>query len=267
MNHFRLVIILLVVSPLLGGQLQAKEIVQLKGKNAAFVARVVAPGECSLAATKQIANIYLKRFEGLPVVRVVITTDEDTGFDLAGKGMTDVTFSQWQSLFQKRERATREGTCAEVVKLGPRATLRFVNRTGQPKGEEVRLRGSSSVFHWRVGNMDLELLSVGFTDVSVPHKAVAVSLFAETQQAFGKSEVERIIRYFHSLLKVSDLSVGLRNDGWFLSSPEYPWVNPFDVVRGLPSWDAFHSGPEAYCAYRAQRKRLCSMDVGHVVAP
>lgn len=243
-------------------QAWAKPVKTLRGNNAVMVAETVPSGSCTLSSVKRLATQYLNENSGAEVLWVGIFTDKDVASDVAmGKGRSETTFQQWRNLYTERNASTRGQVCAELVRIGNRASLRFLGKSGKTVDVPITTPGA---FHWEVDGHSLELVHVGFAEVYSGKPQLQTHLYFKSKQKVDLKLGRQLTRRLSATLKGVVLVAHVREDDWFLSSSVYPWVNPFVPDSALPTWEAYKAGAELYCE-TATGPKPCMEHVGALV--
>ena len=159
------------------------------------------------------------------------------------QGGVDLTYEQWERLGNRQRRTC--GPALHLLKIGSGIAIRSVDTEGQVTQTVIE---GPDPFIFRAGGRSYRVLHVylrtgtGEPLVGEP----AISWFLQTNDGSDAGACEAAFEYLHRLAAASIVSVGLRNDSWFLTSGAFPICYPFDA--SVPGSRAeFRKLPEAVC--------------------
>jgi hypothetical protein len=192
----------------------------------------------------RLSEEFIRKNRGKRVARLLIVTDRsDAGRFQFGKGQFHTTYHQWLQFFSTLSQQFRPQ--AEILQLGSSAAFRI--RNGDGTIEQTSLKGSN-VFRFVIRGVPLELLHVSVQPAPVSRHRFRLNLFFRAERRLGKSEMENLVPRIHALIRLPQIAISVRPDGWFIGSPDYPWANPFDGTVTPPTWEQYSGTVELYCS-------------------
>ena len=180
----------------------------------------------------QLAKKFLAQYGNLKLVQIGIYTDAGLAYASKGKTTFHVTYEYWKREFEQREQ--NKSICAAVVlKYGNSASLRIRHADGQIK--EIGIVGAN-VFHPSVEGFALNLLHVSFVTQGFGNdEHLTANFYFTLPKRIDSIEATRLAKSFFDTLGISNVTFNLREDGWFIFDPFYPYMNPFSKEETPPT--------------------------------
>jgi hypothetical protein len=221
---------------------------------------VVPPAELNLRRAVELSRRFLADNQGryrLQLLYIGGDAGEAVRYS-AGKSPLHIDYEYWRILFHRYGRSSTP--LAEMLAMPGGATLRWHDpRSGQV--DRVLLAGRDPL-RLRLGAVEFEILHVA--PVPLPEheqvpggEACRVHIHLRTQQRFKKSDVRRAMLFLRNRLRLTEITVQVRNETWFLVDYLFPVVYRFDRSFRAPSEKEWLAAPEGYCA-SSKKEIVCA---------
>lgn len=200
----------------------------------------------------KLANKYLSRSERTKLLQVGFYTDSEVAHDSLGKTEYHVSYQQWRLEFERRA-LDKLKPAAVLLKYGDSATIRI--RFADGHNSEVRIAGEN-VFHPVIGGLTFEILHVSFVDQGYgSEKKLTPHFYLKSTRKISPKEAEVFARDFLHVVGIPNPVIHFRQDGWFLFSTFYPWINPFSDQATPPTLEETARSVEFLC--RPAEEQAC----------
>lgn len=169
---------------------------------------------------------------------------------VAGPGQeTHCGYDRWRALVEKWNSGTAGcPSVQEAVKIGSTILFRHVDSRCQ-RGIEV-LSGKSNPLDLSTSGTKVEILDLSFSRPlgSKNVNRIAVHLYVRTDEPVSEELARATTTKIKELTQLTDLTVTLRNDVWFLNECRFPAIYPFESRAGLPTKGRFKTTRYASCS-------------------
>ncbi len=197
----------------------------------------------------QLRSLFLKYEASAPKALVISAfSNEDDAVLMAGKGHTDVSYSDWENMYYSR-RGHDTLQMSELIAIGKNVVIRTADRG---RVSRVVLRGVDPTLMEIRGNR-CELLKLSFHRLPRPLHAdglnpVVVKLNVRTDSFPTDSDAEEITRVIRKSLGQAAVNVAIRSDTWFIEDESFPPWYPFGRDTAPSSVEEYRSHGEIGCS-------------------